>query len=53
MIGVTEFGRIEATRMNDGKTKTDVRIFVLSRKFIPKALLETARDHWHIENRLH
>jgi len=51
--GLTAFGRIEATRIIDGKTETDVRIFVLSRKLTAKALLETARDHWHIENRLH
>jgi predicted transposase YbfD/YdcC len=51
--GLTAFGRIEATRVIDGKIETDVRIFVLSRKLTPKALLETARDHWHIENRLH
>jgi len=29
--GLTAFGRIEATRVIDGKTETDVRIFVLSR----------------------
>jgi hypothetical protein len=34
----------------DGKTETDRRIFVLSRKLSPKALLETAPDHWQIEN---
>ena len=39
--------------MIDGKTETDVCIFVLSRKLSPKALLETARDHWQIENALH
>jgi predicted transposase YbfD/YdcC len=51
--GLKAFGRIEATRAIDGKTETDVRIFVLSRKLSPKALLETARDHWQIENALH
>ena len=51
--GLTAFGRIEATRVIDGKTETDVRIYVLSRKISPRALLETARDHWQIENRLH
>ena len=39
--------------MIDGKIETDVRIFVLSRKLSPKALLATARDHWGIENKLH
>src|SRR5262245_59751592 len=52
-LGLTAFGRIEATRVIDGKIETDVRIFVLSRKLSPKALLATARDQWHIENRLH
>ena len=52
-LGLTAFGRIEATRVIDGKIETDVRIFVLSRKLSPKALLATARDHWGIENRLH
>ena len=51
--GLTAFGRIEATRMIDGNIETDVRIFVLSRKLSPQALLETARGHWGIENRLH
>src|SRR5262249_49329059 len=40
-------------RVIDGKTETDVRTFVLSRKLSPQALLETARGHWGIENRLH
>jgi hypothetical protein len=51
--GLKAFGRIEATRVIDGKTETDARIFVLSRRLSPKALLETARDHWQIENALH
>jgi predicted transposase YbfD/YdcC len=51
--GLKAFGRIEATRVIDGKTETDVRIFALSRKFSPRALLKTARSHWQIENGLH
>ena len=51
--GLKAFGRIEATRQIDGKTSTDVRIFALSRKLSPQALLETARAHWQIENALH
>ena len=47
------FGRIESTRVIDGRTECDIRIFVLSRKLSPKALLETARDHWQIETTLH
>ena len=51
--GLKAFGCIEATRTIDGKTETDVRIFVLSRVLTPKALLQTVRAHWAIENRLH
>jgi len=51
--GLKAFGRIEATRVIDGRTETEVRIFVLSRKLSPQALLETARAHWQIENGLH
>lgn len=51
--GLKAFGRIEATRQIHGKTTTDVRIFALSRKLWPQALLETARAHWQIENALH
>jgi predicted transposase YbfD/YdcC len=51
--GLKAFGRIEATRQVDGKTTTDVRIFALSRRLSPQALLETARAHWQIENALH
>ena len=51
--GLKAFGRIEATRVIDGKTETDVRIFALSRKLSPEALLATARAHWQIENALH
>jgi predicted transposase YbfD/YdcC len=51
--GLKAFGRIEATREIDGKVETDVRIFALSRKLSPEALLATARAHWQIENALH
>jgi predicted transposase YbfD/YdcC len=51
--GLKAFGRIEATRIVDGKTQTDVRIFALSRTLTPKALLATVRAHWQIENGLH
>jgi predicted transposase YbfD/YdcC len=46
------FGRIEATGMIDGKTESDIHIFVLSRKLSPQALLETARGHWQISRQL-
>jgi predicted transposase YbfD/YdcC len=47
------FGRIEATRIVDGKVERDVRIFALSRELAPQALLDTVRAHWDIENGLH
>jgi predicted transposase YbfD/YdcC len=47
------FGRIEATRLIDGKVETDVRIFALSRQLSADALLATVRAHWQIENALH
>jgi predicted transposase YbfD/YdcC len=51
--GLKAFGRIEATREIDGKKETDVRIFALSRKLSPDALISSARAHWQIENALH
>ena len=42
---------IEATRVIDGRTESDICIFVLSRKLSPQALLEA--DDWQIETRLH
>jgi hypothetical protein len=44
---------VTTTRVIDGKTETDVRVFVLSRKLSPRVLLETARGRWLIENGLH
>lgn len=51
--GLKAFGSIEATRLIEGKRETDVRIFALSRVLTPKALLQTVRAHWDIENGLH
>jgi predicted transposase YbfD/YdcC len=51
--GLKAFGRIEAIRVVDGKTETDVRIFALSRELSPEALLASVRAHWDIENGLH
>jgi predicted transposase YbfD/YdcC len=45
--------RFEAMRIIDGRTESDIRTFVLSRKLSAQALLETVRDHWQIETRLH
>jgi predicted transposase YbfD/YdcC len=51
--GLKAFGRIESTRIIDGKTETEARFYALSRKLTPQALLATARAHWQIENALH
>lgn len=51
--GLEAFGRIEATRVVDGKTESDVRIFALSRLMKPNELLSVVRQHWQIENGLH
>jgi predicted transposase YbfD/YdcC len=49
--GLMAFGRFEATRIIDGRTESDIRIFVLSPKLSSQALLETVRDHCQIETR--
>jgi len=41
--GIMALGRFEATRIIDGRTESDIRIFVLSRKLSLQALLETVR----------
>jgi predicted transposase YbfD/YdcC len=51
--GLKAFGSITSIRKIDGKTETDTRIFALSRKLAPSALLTTVRAHWQIENALH
>src|SRR5262249_30682888 len=51
--GLKAFGRVETTRVIDGRTETDWRICVLSPKLPPQALLERARAPWKIENGLH
>jgi predicted transposase YbfD/YdcC len=51
--GLKAFGRIEATRVVDGRVETDVRIFALSRELSPEVLLASVRAHWDIENGLH
>lgn len=46
--------RIEVDRTIDGKTSTEQRYFIASRRNLrAKDALETVRAHWGIENRLH
>jgi predicted transposase YbfD/YdcC len=51
--GLKAFGRVEATRVTNGRTESDVRLFALSRIMKPDELLATVRAHWQIENALH
>jgi len=45
---------IEAERTVAGKTSTERRCFITSRKSLSaKAALQAARNHWGIENELH
>lgn len=45
---------IEAERTAEGKTSTDRRYYISSRKRLPaKAALRSSRAHWGIENELH
>lgn len=52
--GLAAVGRIEAWRKAAGKAATShVRHFLLSTPMSPDRLLDVARRHWGIENRLH
>jgi predicted transposase YbfD/YdcC len=45
---------IEADRTVDGKTSTERRYYICSRKSLPaREALNAARSHWGIENELH
>jgi hypothetical protein len=49
---LTAFGRIEATRVIDGRTEIEVRIFPCRARSHRRHLLATARSHWQIKNAL-
>ena len=51
--GLKAFGRIEATRENDGSVTSQTRFFALSWMPTPEVLLDAVRAHWAIENALH
>lgn len=51
--GLAAFGRIEAWRTVNGKTKHQVRCFALSKRLAPDKLLAIVRQHWEIENGAH
>lgn len=50
---LTAVGMCRSDRTIDGKTTTEVRYFIGSRKMSAKQYAETLRDHWRIENNLH
>ena len=51
--GLQAVGKIEATREIDGKATTANRYYVLSTPLSAARVLDVARAHWHVENRLH
>jgi predicted transposase YbfD/YdcC len=52
--GLALFGRIECERRAaNGKTTLHTHYVALSKRLSPKAMLETIRMHWSVENNLH
>lgn len=51
--GIAAVARITSLRRVDGKETVVVRHFLVSRLLSAKRLLNTVREHWGIENRLH
>ena len=52
--GARQVCKLEREVFRRGETSTDARYFITSLEGVrPKALLEIAREHWGIENRLH
>lgn len=52
--GIAMFGRIEnERRKTGGAASTHIYYAALSKRMTARKLLETAREHWGVENRLH
>ena len=51
--GLEAVGKAEAARETEGRTKTETRYCIMSRKMSPEELLKAVRTHWAIENSLH
>ncbi len=51
--GLEAVGKVEAARETEGRTKTETRYYIMSRKMSPEELLKAVRTHWAIENSLH
>lgn len=44
---------IESERTISGHTSIEHRVYISSKKRSAKYFLQTTRDHWHVENKLH
>ena len=51
--GLEAVGKVEAARETEGRTKTETRYCIMSRKMSSEELLKAVRNHWAIENSLH
>lgn len=51
--GLRQVCKLERQVLRKGEVSTESRYFITSLTLKPKALLEIARGHWGIENRLH
>ena len=51
--GLAAVGKIEAVREVGGRTSTETRCCLMSRKMSPEEFLKTVWSHWAIENNLH
>jgi predicted transposase YbfD/YdcC len=51
--GLTTVARVVSERTIDNETSREERIFIASRRFPPRDLLEIIRSHWDIENGCH
>ena len=46
-------GKVEAVRVSEGRTRTETRYYIMSRKMSPEDFLESVRNHWAIKDKLH
>jgi predicted transposase YbfD/YdcC len=53
LVDLVAVARVESWRTVNGKTTSKTRCFALSRIMTAKELLDTVRQHWAIENKLH
>ena len=51
--GLAAIGKVESVRVSEGRTRTETRHYIMSRKMSPEDFLTAVRNHWAIENKLH